>query len=418
MSPAEERPSGPGSWLYAVLVLAVFAAVVASVRPILAPPVLYALLLFIVWPRIGDPLYGRMSVAATALMLLWVLDVTGLLLAPFILAMIFAYVLDPAVDHVQRLRIPRTAAVALLALPLVGVLALFAFVLVPAVAGQVSEFIADVPSYLSALQRWLAEVRAWMIGLGIEGLDERTLPRVQEIDPGAVVEYLRERKERLAESGASAVLGIGRGIGAVLALLGYLVVLPILTFYLLRDWDRIRVPLRLAIPQRYRDPLGSFLAEYDELVSDYLRGQLILALCVGVIVGVLFWVVDFPYPLLLGLLAGVLNVVPYLGIVVTAAVAVVISLFGGAVLTSLLKVAVVLGVEQVIEGIIGPKIVGESVGLHPVWVILSLAIFGFFLGFVGLLIAVPAAGLLKLMVEAAFRRFQAEGWYGADPGAG
>lgn len=417
MSPEEEGAAVPGGWLYGVLAVAVFAALVASVHPILAPPVLYALFLFVVWPRIRDPLYGRIAVAATALLLLWILEVTGLLLAPFILAMIFAYVLDPAVDHVQRFRIPRTAAVGLLALPLVGGLALFAFVLVPAVAGQVSDFIADVPSYLGALQEWLGEVRAWMIALGIEGIDDRTLPRVQEIDAGAVVGYLRERQARLAERGASAVLGIGRGIGAVLAVLGYLVVLPILTFYLLRDWDRLRVPLRLAIPRRYRDPLGSFFAEYDDLLSSYLRGQLILALCVGVMVGVFFWIAGFPYALLLGLLAGVLNIVPYLGIIVTAAVAVVIALFSGAVVTSLLKVAVVLGAEQVIEGIIGPKIVGESVGLHPVWVILSLALFGYFLGFVGLLVAVPAAGLLKLMVEAAFRRFQAEGWYGADPGA-
>jgi len=399
-----------GRWLHGIVALGLFGAVAVSVSPVVTPFVLWVLFLYLVWPRLGYPLYARLAVGASGLMLLWLLKVTGLLMAPFILALIFAYVLDPVADFLERW-MPRPAAIGLLALPVIGLLVLAVLVIVPAVARQVSQLIANVPAYLATLLDWVSQVRQWLIGLRIEGLTEETLPQVGDIDAQAVVQYLRERQEAVTENVTQAVLGLGRGIGAALSVLGYLVLVPIITYYLLRDWDQLRVRLLELVPEHRREDVRSFTAEYDRLLNRYLRGQLILAAIVGLIIGVGFWIADFPYALLLGLIAGALNIVPYLGFAVSLAVALAIALFSGAVIVSLLKVAVVYAVESVLENILAPRIVGESVGLHPVWVILALLLFGFFFGFVGLLIAVPAAVLIKLGIEVLLRRYRASAWY-------
>lgn len=397
-------PIDPGGgfgtpWLYGLLALGLLAVFLASVRSVLSPFVLYLLALYVLWPGIGRPAYRRLATVATFAFALWVVERTGLLLAPFVLAALFAYILDPAVDRLERRRVPRSVAVGLLAASLLGALALLAFVLAPAAVRQGSEFLAGLPRHLEAVGRWLDGVRTWIVGLGLPGIDEASVPRLAELDAEDVVRHLRGRGEALAEGGLRAVLGIGRGVGAVLAGVAYLVLLPVLTFYLLRDWDRILARARELLPAERRDRVVRFAARYDELLSRYLRGQLLLSLIVGAVIWLGFTLVDFPYALLLGLLAATFNLVPYLGFAVTLVASVVVALFSGAVLASLGKVALVLLVEQVIEQVIGPLIVGESVGLHPVWVILAIALFGFFFGFVGLLIAVPAAVFLKLVAE-------------------
>lgn len=390
--------------------LGLFSALAFAVRPVLTPFVLFLLFLHVAWPWLDRPVVSRLAVAGTALTLLWIVQVTGLLLAPFILAMILAYVLDPVVGLLSR-RMPRSLAIALLALPLLGLLALLVFLLAPAVASQLSQLISNVPEWIRVVEGWVSDLRAWVVGLGIQGIDEGTVPELRDIDAQAIVGYLQERQSELARGGASAVLGIGRGLGAVLAVVGYLVLLPILGYYLLRDWDGIRAKVAELVPRPYRERVLEFAGEYDRLLSRYLRGQLLLAAIVGLMIGVGFWLVGFPYALLLGLVAGVLNIVPYLGLLVSVAAALVISVFSGAIGGSLVKVALVFGVEQVLENVIGPRIVGESVGLHPVWVILALALFSFFFGFVGLLIAVPAAVFLKLVVQAGLERYRVSEWY-------
>lgn len=396
-------PEGAG-WPYAVVLLGVFAAFLAAIEPVLTPPVLYLLVVYLAWPLRTSPLARRLLAAASVLTAVWIVHVTGLLLAPFILAVIAAYIVDPAVDWMHSRGIPRSLAVALLALPLLGVLSLVALVLVPAVAEQVSQLIANVPGYVAVVEDWLRSLREWVLGLGVAGVDETTVPALRAIDAEVVMEYLQRWRSQLTTGSREMVLGLGRGIGTGLSVLAYLILTPLLTYYLLRDWPRIRRRLKSLVPGRVRGRVVTFAKEYDQLLSRYLRGQLLLAAVVGVTVGLGFWVVDFPYALLVAIVAGVFNVVPYLGFAVGAATAVLIALFTGPIVPGLLKVAGVFAAQQVVEGVLGPYIVGESVGLHPVWVILALALFGFFFGFVGLLIAVPLAVLIKLGISEAMSR--------------
>jgi predicted PurR-regulated permease PerM len=398
------------SWQTGVAILGLFAVLAYAVRPVLTPFVLFLLFLHVAWPWLDRPIVSRLAVGGTALILLWIVQVTGLLLAPFILALILAYVLNPVVELLER-RMPRPAAILFLALPLAAIAALLVFLLAPAVANQVGQLMSNVPDWIRVIEGWIGDLRARLIGLGIQGINQQTVPELADIDAQEVVDYIQRRQSELAQGGVAAVLGIGRGLGVVLGLLGYLVLLPVLVYYLLRDWNGMRAKLADLVPLPYRERVLDFAGEYNRLLSRYLRGQLLLAAIVGLIVGVGFWIVGFPYALLLGLVAGVLNIVPYVGLLVSLAAAVLISLFSEAILASLVKVAIVFGVEQVLENIIGPRIVGDSVGLHPVWVILALVLFSFFFGFVGLLIAVPAAVLLKLVIQAGLERYRASGWY-------
>jgi predicted PurR-regulated permease PerM len=227
-----------------------------------------------------------------------------------------------------------------------------------------------------------------------------------------VVVFLQERQQALTGWITSGVLGLGRGTGSVMGLVSYVVLTPVLTFYLLRDWDGITSRLGELLPRAKQAQITSFAKDYDFLLSRYLRGQIMVAAAVGAITGLGLLIVGFPYAGTLGLMVGVFSVVPYLGLALSLVPALFIAFVSGSVVVSLIKVAVVYTIAQLLEGtVISPRIVGESVGLHPVWVVLSLALGGFFFGFVGLLIGVPMAAGLKLLVVRGLARYEASEFY-------
>lgn len=396
----------------AVTVIALFAVFLYSVRGILSPPVAFLLLIFVLAPGWGRPVYRALSIIATALFLLWILRETGFLIAPFALAFILAYILDPLVDQVQRLRVPRGVAILILAVP---ALAAVTFALVfglPAVGGEARRLIQELPEAWDSVAAWLTGIRGRIIALGLPGLTDETLPRIDEVDAQAVAAYVQSQSEELGRRFGSAVLGFGKGLASALTVLGYVVLTPILTFYLLRDYDRILAKAADLIPHDRREGWKRFASHYDTLLSRYLRGQVLVATLVGLLTFVGFWILDFPFALVLGVVAGVFNLVPYLGVYVSLVPALAIALLSGSLLISLVKVAVVFGAVQVLEGaVLGPLIVGEAVEMNPVWIIAALALFGFFFGFVGLLMAVPLAIFFKLAFERGLAAYRASEFY-------
>lgn len=400
-----------------LLVLGLFFVSLAfPMGPVLSPFVLLLALLLLLAPYAGHPFHARLAVTAVLLTLLWLLDTLGSLLAPFILALVLAYILDPAVDRLQR-RMPRVVAILVLAVPLIAGAVLAVALGIPALADQVEDLIQAAPAALERFVAWLESTRARLLELHIPLLDEVVLDRLRELDREAIMAALQERQERIAGAMWEGILGLGRGLGTLLTIFGYIVLTPVLTFYLLKDWDRARGRLVDLFPRERRAAWTTFLSEYDGLVSRYLRGQVIAAATVGVLTGVGLWILGFPYSGLVGTVAGVFNLVPYLGLVVSLIPALVISFVSGGVVANLIKVAVVFGIVQFLDGsVIGPRIVGESVGIHPVWVMLALAVGGFFFGFPGLLVAVPAAVLIKLLLLRGLERYRGSRLYGGTAG--
>ena len=410
-----ESDGGRGPFWEAVLAvgaLLVLGFFLFSLRGVLNPFVLYLLLVAVLIPFRGMRGHVLVVSLASLLTLFWVLDTTGFLLAPFVLALVLAYVLDPAVDVLERRGMSRSLGILLLALPVVGIVVPALVLGLPALGEQIAELIGRIPTLLGRVADWIEGLDREVAGLSLPPAFQDLVDRVREVDAEAMVTFLQERQAEIARRTWEGVLGLGRGLGSVLTVLGYVVLTPVLTFYLLRDWDRLTGGVADLLPRGRRQEILDFVSEYDHLLSRYLRGQLLVALIVGSITALGLWILSFPYALLLGVLVAVFGLIPYLGLLLSLVPAILIALVSGSVLASLVKVAVVYGVAQALEGtVISPRIVGESVGLHPVWVVLALAVGGFYFGFVGLLIGVPLAVGVKLIVLRGLARYRESGLY-------
>jgi predicted PurR-regulated permease PerM len=400
----------PFNWRtwHAVLVIGVLALFLFSIQSILNPFILFLLLLFLVQPYSGTRYHVMLVSTAALLTFIWVLDTTGFLLAPFVLALVLAYIQHPLIARMEKRGISRLAATLILALPAIGVICLVLFVGIPALSAQIADFIRGTPQFLQTATTRLEQWQAQLQSRDLPWLDEQALvDRLRSVQPEAVMAWMQQRQAAIAQGVWSGLLGVGKGLGAVLSLLSYVFLTPIITFYLLRDWRAILARFRELVPGPYRDRVVGFASEYDRLLARYLRGQVLAAAIVGVLTWIGFWIAGFPYALLLGAIAGVFNIIPYMGLVASLIPALVIALFSADPLVALLKIAVVFAVVQVLDSsVIGPRVVGEAVGLHPVWVLLALAVSGYFFGFVGLLIAVPLAVLVKLLLGYALTRYR------------
>jgi predicted PurR-regulated permease PerM len=394
--------------IYALVVVLVVVAFALSVRAVLNPFLLFLLVLLFASPFAGERSHRLLVGAAGVLTIVWLLDTLGALLAPFFLAVGFAYVLYPLVLWLERRRLSRGAAIGVLALPLLAALALLVFVGAPALVGQLAELIRRVPLAIQSLSGWVARLQLQLARNDWAYVDEAAiLKRLQSLQPETVLAYLQARQAEIARSVWGGIVGAGRGLSFMLSILGYLFLAPILVYYLLRDWERIETSITGLVPTRSRARVVAFAREYDRLLAGYIRGNLLESAIVGALTFAGLWALGIPFAFLLGAMAAVFNLIPYIGLILTLIPALIVALFTGNIALSLLKVILVFGSVQTLDGaIIGPKVLGDAVDLHPVWVILSLSVAGFFWGLVGLLLAVPLAVLLKLLLREAIARYR------------
>jgi len=391
-------------YLRAVLVLAAAGLLLYTVAPVLSPVVVYLLLLLLATPYRGTREHALLLTAATVLLVLWLLHALGSILAPFLVAFALAYILDPAADALERRGVPRGLAVALLVVPVLLAVALGLAFGLPALGRQAGDLVGQVPAALARVAAWLERTRLRLLELPF--IPDRTVASLR-LDEARVAAFIQAQQQEILTRAWSAVLGVGRGFGFLLTILGYLVLTPVVAIYLLRDFNRITGRAASLLPGRRREWWLGLAREYDGLLGRFLRGQVLAALIVGILTWIGLLVLGFPYSGLVGAVAGVFNLVPYLGLIVSVVPVLIIALLSGSFLGSLLKAGIVFFIVQLIDSTItGPRIVGGSVGLHPVWVMLALAVGSFFFGFVGLLLAMPAAVLLKLVLRELLARLE------------
>jgi predicted PurR-regulated permease PerM len=378
---------------------------------VLSPLILFLVLAYMLWPLFGTDTYKRLMLPLGALTFLWLLHVAGSMLAPFVLAFVLAYVADPLVDWWASRGIGRTwgaLAILLLAIILIGIAAAL---IGPLVAAQGAQFLTDLPQILDELRAWY---NAQVMGLANSQLPLlRDIPfeRALDVRSRDVGQYLLDEIQRLHPSWEAA-MGVGRGLQTGLTILGYLILTPVLAFYLLRDFPSMGRAIEQVLPPTRREGTLLFLRRYDRLLGEYLRGQLLVATFVGIATGLGFWIVGFPNAVLLGVVAGIFNIVPYLGLIVSLVPALLIALLTPPLWLSLIKVAGVFFVVQSLDSyFISPKIVGDRVGLHPVWVMFAIIGFASVFGIVGLLLAIPLAVLVKLVIENGVATYKASVYY-------
>ncbi|MCP5278422.1 MAG: AI-2E family transporter [Thiobacillus sp.] len=311
----------------------------------------------------------------------WLLYLLSPILAPFLLAAAIAYLCDPLVDRLEARKIGRTWGTVLVLAGLALVFVLMALILTPLFQAQARLFMQQIPGlvewagntflpWLSAtfgvdLVRDQEEILAWLRG------------HVSELS--RLTPYL----PKLADSGL-----------ALVGFLANLLLVPVVLFYLLRDWDRTMAHLADWLPDRLRPRVVGLASEFDAVLSQFVRGQVMVILVMALFYSLALWIAGLDYALAVGLVTGILVFVPYLGVVVGVLLGTLAAWAQFGTLADLLPVWGVFAVGQLLEGmVITPWLVGEKVGLHPVAVIFALMAFGQLLGFVGVLIAIPAAAI-------------------------
>ena len=409
---------GPWRAVQAAVLVLVAGFFLFSLRELLNPFLLYWVFIALLAPFRGVRGHALLITVATLLAGVWVLDTAGSLLAPFFLAFVLAYILDPVADRVSaHPRISRTGSIILIVVPFLALGAAVLLLGLPEFVRQARALIGEVPRFLEQFTAWVRGLDPVTLGIDIPFVNEAALlERVQAMDAQTVTDFLESRRADLTQRAWATILGLGRGFGTLVTVLGYLVLTPVLLFYLLRDYDRIIARIGDVLPGKLRPGATSFLRDYDDLLSRYLRGQVSASLMTGGITWLGLLIVGFPYSFLLGATVAVLGVVPYLGVVVSLIPAIILALVSDSIGLSLGKVAIVYGVAQGLESaVISPRIVGDSVGLHPVWILLSLSLGSFFFGFAGLLIGVPLAVGVKLLVVRGLDRYRTSSLYKQGP---
>jgi predicted PurR-regulated permease PerM len=396
--------------LPAILAGLLYILLLITLREILAPPLVLPLVLVALWPlRDRAGVRSAMGIALF-LTVIWGLKRYGGLLGPFLLALAVAYLLSPLVTRLERRRVPRGLAIILVALPPVLAFAVLLLLAGPQVWNQAVTIVNAMPRFAATLLDFLAGLRSRIEGLPFLTAEQRTW--VHALDAQELATLLQQNADGLLQAVAEWGLAFLRQLGTIVGFLGYIVVTPVVAFYLLRDWHPLLTFLEGLIPPTHRPGLVAFIEEYDESLGKFFRGQLIEATLVGTLTGIGLAVLGVPSALLIGVIAGLCNLVPYIGMAISIVPALIVALTMPSPLDGLLRVGGVFVVVQFIDGsVTGPRIVGGSVGLHPVVTMLALAFGGAVLGFAGLLLAVPLAVLFKLLGARLLERYRASGLY-------
>ncbi len=310
---------------------------------------------------------------------------------PLLLGLAAAYLLDPAVSWFERRG--RSRAFGTVVVSLVAVVAVIGclLIVVPLVGSQLGELSDRLPGYREEL---MARVQPLLERLRTED------PERFETVRAKLVETVRERWPQMAESALSAVGSVFSSVLSFLLFLLDLVFVPVFAFYLLVDFPRLKEGIRLLVPMPYRETVMARLHEVDESVSSFLRGQLTIALVLAAINAVGLTLLGVPMGFLIGIVAGLANLIPYMALVVGLAPALLLAWIEHQSLAVLLGVAAVFTGAQLFEGmVLSPRILSQRVHLHPVWILLSIIVGGRLFGIVGMLVAVPAAATIQIFVR-------------------
>lgn len=406
--------AGRGMRLAALVAPAILLAalLIYTVRYVLSPPLVFAMLWAALWPERRNRHVARLLAIATALMALWLFWAAGSLVAPFVLGLAFAYLLSPAVSWLASHRVPRPLGSLLVLAPFLALLVLLIALLVPALVRQVVQVAQQLPVLFTRLADWLDRVRTTFLASNQALLTDAQVAKLRSLQPSDLLAILQARWQDIALGAWGGVVGIGRGVRLTLMVVGYVVVTPVVTFHLLNKWNKITAWLGGLVPPARRTEILGFVEEYDGQLGHYVRGTLTEATLVATLIGVALALLGFPGPLLMAVSAGLGNLVPWIGPPLSMIPGVILALASGHIGTSLLQLVVVFAAVTLLDqAVTGPRIIGGSVGLNPVWVMVALALFGVLLGFVGVLVAVPLAVLVKMLATRALAGYRASAYY-------
>jgi len=342
---------------------------------------------------------------AAFILIVWLLHE---MLLPFVAGTALAYLLNPAADRLEGLGIPRIVAT----LIVVGLFVLF-FVLVgimlfPILGNQLFSFLQRLPDYVTRLQELIAhENKEWL-----QRLVGDKLPDIQK----SLGDLMGEGATWLV----AFLKSLWSGGRAIISVLSLIIITPVVAFYVLYDWHAVVDKVDSWLPRRYRDTIRMLAAEIDRSIAGFLRGQALVCMILGLYYAVGLTLAGLNFGLLIGSGSGVLTFIPYVGSVIGLVIGMIVAIVQfWPNLFSILVVLTIFIIGQFLEGyVLSPKLVGESVGLHPVWLMFALFAFAYLFGFVGLLIAIPLAAAVGVLLRFALAQYLASPLYTGRPHGG
>ena len=338
--------------------------------------------------------WQMLAISVVIVLLIWLL---GPVLMPFAIAAMLAYLGDPLANRLERLGMGRSLAVSIVFVVLILAIIATLLLLVPLIARQIENLVQNFPRYVE----WTKDV---------------AMPWLQaklHLDPNAfdTDRLVAQIKEHIGSIGT--VLGtLSRsGVGVVMWLTN-LVLIPVVWFYLLRDWDRLVMWIDRILPRSIEPTIAHLAREADSVLGAFVRGQLLVMLALAIYYGVALTLVGISVGPLIGMVAGLLSFVPYLGFITGFAAAIIASLVLHGDWAHLLMVVGVFVIGQLLEGyVLVPRLVGEKIGLHPVAVIFAVLAGGYLFGFLGVLLALPAASVILVLLRYLAQRYKQSDLY-------
>ncbi|MBB4007504.1 AI-2E family transporter [Allorhizobium taibaishanense] len=361
--------------------------------------------------RVSGPVFWRQVlfvIGMLAIIVAFLMTFSSILL-PFVAGMALAYFLDPVADRLERLGLSRMMATVLILVSFVVIFVLALVVIIPILVTQLNDFISNIPGYVSQLQTLIAKSNASWVPKWLNGQVSSQMDALK----GNFSRYLAEGAGFIGTL-LSQLWNSGK---ALLDIISLLVVTPVVAFYLLLDWDRMMAKLDSLIPRNQIGAVREIAREMNRTIAGFVRGQGSLCLILGIYYAVGLSLIGLNFGLLIGFFTGMISFIPYVG----SSVGLILALGMAAVqfwpdYLWVVVTAVFFFTGQFLEGnILQPKLVGSSVGLHPVWLMFAMFAFGSLFGFLGVLVAVPCAAAVGVLVRFAVRRYlESDLYYGEE----
>ena len=341
-----------------------------------------------------------LTLLVPALLVYWLQPI----LMPFLMGGLLAYLGDPLADRLEALKMGRTQAVCIVFFTLTGVLLLTILLTVPMIGHQLDVLAGKIPQWLEAAQQQLLPRLQALFGLPQQALPLGDLRAVVGDNWQGAGKILTGVWGQLAGSSM-----------ALIAVMVNLLLIPVVTFYLLRDWDLLTEKIRSLLPRSAETTVVELAVECDEILGAFIRGQLLVMLALTVLYSLGLSIVGLDLALLLGLVAGLASIVPYMGFIVGILAACIAAYFQFNEWLPLLAVAGVFAFGQLLEAmVLTPILVGDRIGLHPVAVIFAIMAGGQLAGFTGVLLALPVAAIIMVLLRHLHRSYTASDLYRAD----
>ncbi len=343
----------------------------------------------------------------------WLVYLLAPVITPFAISTLLAYLGDPLVDRLEKVsvrnwKIGRTLAVSVVFLLMFMLITIVLVIIIPLLVDQIKLLVERFPQWIE-----------WFTGIALPWLADKLGFDLKEFDPGRITGMLKAYWREISTAAFGVIDVVSRGGKVVVVWMINLALIPVVTFYLLRDWDLFTQRIQEMLPRNMQSETIRVASEIDEVLGAFIRGQLMVMLALGVIYSIGLSLIGIEFAVLIGMGAGLLSIVPYLGSIIGVLVAVIAAYFQFHDGFHVIMTLVVFTTGQMVESMfLTPNLVGDRIGLHPVVVIFAVLAGGQLFGFLGILLALPAAAALNVVVRHAHEKYRQSDLYNSPADGG